>query len=249
MAVPVSREVSRVFGRDDLADAVKFCYERPPDFVSDYMLENFDLEQIAPSLQDNAMGEDKGSGPEIVPAFGRDIIVRGQGSDGSVSSSPNVEDAEIEGRPSPVPTGGVESGPSASHATREAGSTKRGQDLIGLLAAEWGYSQDDGDCYLRGDGWRIRKVADSLFSWALVSPSGDVVCRYWLRNHCLAEGPLEIDHDVWSYSMENPELCSLVLADQDGTPRAYAGTELRQMRDSCVLAVYPAKDRLVLRKD
>ena len=43
LARVVSQELGRTFRRQDIADAIKLCFDRSPDFVTDYMEENFSL--------------------------------------------------------------------------------------------------------------------------------------------------------------------------------------------------------------
>ena len=43
LARVVSQELGRTFRRQDIADAIKLCFDRTPDFVTDYMEENFNL--------------------------------------------------------------------------------------------------------------------------------------------------------------------------------------------------------------
>ena len=43
MARLVSQEIARAFNRHDIADATKLCYERPPEFINEYLEDNFNL--------------------------------------------------------------------------------------------------------------------------------------------------------------------------------------------------------------
>ena len=43
LAKAVAREVGRAFGRTEIEDAIKFCFDRSPEFVTEYMEENFRL--------------------------------------------------------------------------------------------------------------------------------------------------------------------------------------------------------------
>ena len=43
VARAVSQELGRAFRRQDIADAIKFCFDRPPEFVTEYVEENFSL--------------------------------------------------------------------------------------------------------------------------------------------------------------------------------------------------------------
>lgn len=43
LASAVAEELGRSFDSDKIADAIKFCFDRPPRYVSEYMEENFDL--------------------------------------------------------------------------------------------------------------------------------------------------------------------------------------------------------------
>ena len=43
LARVVSQELGRTFRRQDIADAIKLCFDRSPEFVTDYMEENFNL--------------------------------------------------------------------------------------------------------------------------------------------------------------------------------------------------------------
>ena len=43
MAKTVADDLGRVFGNGDIADAIKLCYDRHPEFVTEYLEENFNL--------------------------------------------------------------------------------------------------------------------------------------------------------------------------------------------------------------
>ena len=43
LAKVVSLEIGRVFGWDEITDAIKLCYERAPEFINEYLIENFSL--------------------------------------------------------------------------------------------------------------------------------------------------------------------------------------------------------------
>src|ERR1700722_14134196 len=67
LARAVSQELGRAFRRQDIADAIKFCFDRTPEFVTEYVEENFRLippEAIDPSGDESAVSTGVGNTPD-----------------------------------------------------------------------------------------------------------------------------------------------------------------------------------------
>lgn len=257
LARSVAQELGRAFGRPDITDAIKICFERPPEFVSDYMEENFELlsqEELelsgpGPSSQDAEEPEGQGSaGPaEARPTEGR----TGTGApDDAVEDEAIAPDSKTEHHDGPDHIGAEDEEPSedldGEHATkRRTRSAPSRPPLIERFALAMGLRPDGGDRFFADEGSWIAKVHGTRFPWEHRSRSGELARYYWPKEHCLEIEPLHLDADVWDLVDAHPELYSLILTDPDGAPVEVSGFRLRELRDAGTLTLFPAAYRIV----
>jgi len=257
MAKVIALELGRHFGRPDVADAIKLCFERDEDFISDYLEENFRLLPSAPSMatpdvgietepseQPAAWGEDC---TEQVPTSPPGEVDVGQTDEPVPNASMRVA---VEKLPEPdldddSKNDGIDVPAPRRHPQRPAR-----QKLIERFAAANGYARDTSDTrFYRVDGSWLERASGASFSWERYSPSGELLQCYWVKDHCIEREPLQIEAEVWELCAKHPEKYSLLLADPDEKPVEYSGKRLCALRDSGRVTLFPASYRLVYEHD
>jgi hypothetical protein len=250
LARAVSQELRRAFQREDIADAIKFCFDRQPDFVTDYVEENF---RLIPRTAQNVSGDERAESeaagqrpdaePEASPAATvstADEITATSGAPGQVDHC-SVDDAEenaAEDQEEPV------SGEATQRSHRHPRPGKA--SIIERFARSRGFRKDGDDRFFHSDGSWIAKPTGTRF-WERRTANGDLIRNYWPKDHCLERDPLQIEADIWALIDKFPDTYALILSDAQDDAVEITGARLRAMRDGGELTLYPASYRLVCR--
>jgi len=250
LARTVSQELGRAFRRQDVAEAIKFCFDRLPEFVTEYMEENFTLipRETAPDCDDQAPA------PTSVPSTpnaaalepspdestsGDDEISMEAGE--SSAQTDRGSDTELE---EPAEN---ESSASDDHAgtNRERLPAKPGKlSIMERFARVHGFRKDGDGRFFHSDGSWIDKPTATRF-WERRTASGELVRYYWPRDLCLEREPLQIDADVWGLIDKFPDTHALILSGEYDDLTEITGVDLRAMLDGGKLKFFPASYRLV----
>jgi hypothetical protein len=264
MAKAIAQELGRVFNKQEITDAIKLCYDRSPEFVLEYLEENFKLlpeEQAGPTRKtgepsgeagDQEGAADKG---ETTPTTSTDLDAT-QPTGGDDASDSDIDDVIDTGRPS---SEGDEFEP--DHDVDEFEEDDEDHDpapaprkhpkpakpsLMERYAKVNGYAKDGTDRFYHPDGSWIEKVSGGhSFPWERRSAAGELLQCYWDKDHCIQRDALQLDADVWKLCDQYPDKYSLLLVDGDDNPLAITGRRLREMCGEGELTLYPAKYRLV----
>mgnify|MGYP005846356159 CR=1 FL=1 len=255
IAKAIALELGRHFGRPDIADAIKLCFERDQDFINEYLEENFNL---LPPSSTTATPEFR---PETEPSD--QPSPTGLRGAGQITTSPVSEGGAVQivGPPPGVPEGQAVGEPLqpdldeddegiAVTAPRRHSQPSAKPKLIERFAVANGYVRDDscGRFYRMDGGW-IEHVSGASFPWERYSPAGELLQCYWVKDHCIEREPLQIEADVWELCTHHPEKYSLLLAAPDETPVEYSGKRLCALHDSGRVTLFPASYRLVYKHD
>jgi len=250
VAKAVALELGRVFHRQDIADAIMLCYDRPLEFVSEYLEENFILlpdDQVAPirdtSMQDRNTEEqgELANDEETTSADQTDADATRQmasdNHDTEFANEPDVEesfeddDLDEEEKREPV---------------RRKQFKPATPSLMERFAKAKGYDKDGSNRFYHVDGSWIAKVSGGhSFPWEHRSADGELLQCYWDKEHCIQRDALQLDADVLELCYESPGKYTLLLTNVDDTPLEITGHRLLKMRDGGELALFPAKYRLV----
>jgi len=226
----LAAELGAPFGNAKVADTIRACIERHPDFVSEYMDEHFELEPAADV------------GPYFEEARSEEAEVR----EGAQRQPDEVAEAE----PAPGPpareafdddeaVAGTEESERRVRVRRE-----RERPLFERFASGMGYRWDEKTRrFVREDGSWIQR-SEPPFDWEEYDAAGTRVKRYWVSAQCLERGGVEIGADVWGHFERWPDECSMVLVHGNGYPRKLDGSELARLVSEGHVRVYPAKYRL-----
>ncbi|MFD2855725.1 sacsin N-terminal ATP-binding-like domain-containing protein [Seohaeicola zhoushanensis] len=266
LAKSAAQEIGKAFRRTEIIDAIKLCFDRPADFVSNYMEENFDLVPPEEIEERDSQSEQQGA---AAPAVGSqqaedqdstndpssETIVHEADSedDEDFAGDDNAElvnKAEPEENESPVaeePEPEEEPDDAPLPAPRKPRETKA--PIIERFALAKGFRKDGDSHFYNDQGQIIGRANGSLFPWELRSPAGDVSKRYWPKDHCLELEPLPLDAAIWGVLEQHPDSYVLVLANADGDPVEVTGKLLTELRDRGVLALHPSTYRLVIEHD
>ena len=242
MARVVPQEVGRAFDRPEITEAIKLCYERPSDFINEYLEENFSLvpleevELIQPS--DESAVEGKQSAANLLPSAGingadtsnADIVEAVVSDAGINGESPTKEPADGE-----LPTGVLQQPRPPQPSLMERFAQARGFSINGTGK----FYHADGSCLGRTHG--------NAFPWERRTAAGAIVQYYWHKEHCIQQEPLQLGAEIWNLCERNPDLYSLILTDSHGDPIEISGNLLADMREEEELVLFPATYRLEYR--
>ena len=235
MARLVPQEIARAFNRQDITDAIKLCYERPPEFINEYLEDNFNL---APPQEKDYIGDPANSekGPDTEEADVLDEQApddRDTNNDRAEVDSPTAdEDDSEDGPPTPRPA-------------RPARPPR--PSIIERFARAQGFSVNGSGKFHHEDGSSLERTLGNVFPWELKFASGKTERYYWPREHCIQKEPLQLEAEVWDLCQRFPDLYSLVLTTVNGVPTEVDGNQLVTMQEQHALVLYPAAYRLEYR--
>ena len=244
VARAVCQELSRAFaGRQAIADAIKFCFERSPEVVTEYMEENFKLvpqtsigpTSPLPAEEESVVSQSESSPSQsqpqaIVPSTEQHHEVVSSDASGRAAHS---NQAEIE------QTNETTLLPRQQHVSRPEKPNIMERFAVGL-----GFQKDGSDRFYHDDGSWIAKQTGSHF-WEKHTAGGPVVRYYWAKDHCLESDPLQIDAEVWGLIERFPETYAFVLVDSQGRPIELIGSLVQSMKEDGSIKLYPASYRVV----
>jgi hypothetical protein len=245
LAKVVSRELGRFFGRTDIEEAIKFCFDRPADYVTDYMEEHFRLmpreitdshaDQFSvPSASDKELSQ-------IAPVFeakrtgtpnseAETVEISHEGNGFLLESERVDQDAE-------PPTYVV---PERMHAQAKPPKPS----IMERFAVGHGFKKDSFDRFYRDDGdWIGKPAGDRFWEWRTVR--GEVTRYLYAREICLEREPLEIEAEDWRMIEAYPETHSMILVDRDDEPVEVSGSVICRLKEDGTLRLYQTHFRLV----
>jgi hypothetical protein len=265
MAKAIAQELGRVFNKQEITDAIKLCYDRSPDFVLEYLEENFKLlpeEQVGP-IRDTGKHTDEAEEKEhdestkdekttSADQAGNDATQptdaddRNSGFGDEPDEDEAFEDADLDDDRDEEDFDDAEDDEDEPQPTRRKQSKPAEPSLMERYAKANGYARDGSDRFYHADGSWIEKVSGGhSFPWERRSAAGELIQCYWDKEHCIQRDALQLDADVWTLCDQYPDKYSLLLVDGDDNPLAITGRRLREMCDGGELTLYPAKYRLV----
>ena len=211
----------------DITDALKFCVDRPPEFITEYLEENFSL---APVEETESTGEEVNAKTESTSQPHTDE------SDNHTSN--NFEEDQ------PFESSKAKNADYESVQWRQSVKSSK-PSLIERFARSLGFHKENDHRFIDQKGNWIGKSISNTFPWGQWSLSGELVCYYWLKEHCLENEPLQIEAEVWGLLDKFPQTHVLILIDKSGQPVEVPGYHLRAMLTDGRLQLCPATYRLI----
>lgn len=256
LARSVSQELGRAFRKQEIADAIKLCFDRTPGFVIEYMEENFKLaarKSISPVAESSHVDSDDQKPPESDDNDESSSWEEPIGEDGSPEHTHDVEDeTEVADDEGGIENAGDFVNPEEPNktTTKERAHPKPAKlSIMERFARVQGFKKDGEDRFYHPDGSWIAKTHEARFPWERRDAAGDLIRYYWPKDHCLESDPLQIEADIWGLLDHSPDNYALILSDFQGEPVEIPGSRLREMRDEGSITLYPATYRLVFEHD
>jgi hypothetical protein len=255
----ITQEVGRPFNRSEISEAIWACIDRSPEFVDEYIENNFNLEKVEnlpteietlPEPSTTPQSPQPTQNGVAEPSAGASA---GHGSDqpttaiGSDTSEENQESEQvvIDGSEIGQNTEGNEGKTEETQRAHTKESKPTQPSLIERFAVINGYFKDNDNRFYHPDGRFFEKVSGNSFPWELKSSSGELIQSYWAKDICIKREPLQLNAEVWNACYQFPQKYSVILSDQAGKPVEFSGERLREMYDAGELNLYPATYRLV----
>jgi hypothetical protein len=255
LARAVSQELGRAFRRQDIADAIKFCFDRPPEFVTEYLEENFiliprgevQLSDDEPAVSSAVGDEPDAKMPETSPST--NVLA----DDQIIATADEVSVQPTNGDSDTVPEDStedeVETVDGVVTPERDRHPARPGKpSIMERFARTHGFRKDGEDRFFHPDGSWISKPGGARF-WERRAANGELVRYYWPKDHCLEHEPLQIEADIWGWLEKSPDTYALVLSDEHDDAVEITGKCLCAMRDGGEIKLYPAAYRLVYDDD
>jgi hypothetical protein len=240
----VANELGRAFRRPDIADAIKLCFERPAEFVAEYVEENFELAPAGVILA--PVKKDEPSIEEATQQAGTSNVTADEDTaDSALGVNEPVEATEVGAAPDEGGEDAVRETPSTAIRLVKARPMPPRIPLMERYALRSGFRKDGEDRFCHTNGSLITKVPDGSFPWEQRTRSGDLVRCYRAKDHCLEREPLQIEADVWSLIEKFPDRYALVLVNPKGEPVELSGARLSELHDEGSITLYPATYRIV----
>lgn len=247
LAKRVPEEISRLFGLSEIKAALDYAYDRTPDQVRDYMLENFSLSAVEETPSDfdkePPTTEEESPLPNEVGAVGIAAAAAGSAEAQRATFSTSVMDSIPVEEKSEEEAGDVSQ---AENKPVRAEVKPPKSSIIERFARANGFNKDNDDRFFRDDGSWISRVQGATFPWECHGVDGSVIRYYWVKDHCLEREPLELSADAWTLLEQTPEKYSLIVSDGAGNPVELSGTKLLSMREKGSLKLFPASYRIAI---
>lgn len=256
LARQVPDNLGKLFNHPAITAALNYCFGRTLRDVTEYLEENFNLmpiEEIEPSAIDDNVTEgsvipqeetDENAQKNNVSVCNNELPQEVCCDDTQVvtseSENDNGGDFEMTGKEQ-VET--QETDVEITKIRHPPKPTKQG--IMERFALSQGYQKKEGNHFIHPDGNRIHKSDNgNIFPWMKLSSTGEVICEYWPKDHCLQHAPLEIEAEVWGMIDKSPDTCAFILSDTEDKPIELPGERLRSMCDEGKITLYPATYRI-----
>jgi hypothetical protein len=243
MAAPVAREIARGFDHVGIGDAVKFCFERDPAFILDYLEQEFTLSK---SLFDNLPQPSEAPQNPTESPSGEVAVATASPTDANDGASveqqaespvPKEQDSEQGSNPPPP----ADSEPNRNQQHRERPEKP---SLVERFAAAKGLRPDGNGKFIGVDGTILQRAQDSAFPWELRQPGREESQFLMPSEHCLERESIVLDAEVWSLLRSSDAKYVLLLLAPDSSPILRTGSDLAKDIENRRIALYPAKYRL-----
>lgn len=247
----VPDRLGRVFVRSDIAAALSYCFGRSAADVTEYMEENFQLAdrvlQITEGDNRPPATADEVESTPVPEVFTPEAHALEPMDSGPIMSGEAITETPVEAESDPsledVPP--EPDTPEVTHPKPRPHPKLVKPSIIERFVQSLGYQKSGEDRFVHTDGSWLAKSNGEAFPWMRGTPGGEIICRYWTKDHCLELEPLQIEADIWGMVEKFPKTYALLLADPQGNAVEIHGEELCAMREAGQLKLHPATYRLV----
>ncbi len=239
LAKTVARELGRAFGRNEIEEAIKFCFDRPPEFVAQYMEENFRLSPRAvDDTLSNPVSTSETANSDPIPD------VNNRERDSATAVAPAVEGEHLQSETLPDSTLDLRLETQVPIQRSVYPPRPPKPSFMERFALGEGFLKDSSDRFYHADGSWISKPSGERF-WEWRTVKGDVLRYLYAREVCLEREPLDIDAEDWRIIEAYPETHSIILTDPEDRPIAVSGSVICKLKEDGTLRLYQTHFRLV----
>ncbi len=237
----VPEEIGKAFARPDIKAALDYSFERPPQDIREYLDENFKLAAAFAAPVNPVDGGDTDTPePSPPPENTEDATNIEAPADDSTEGTDNGQTivdqfGSLEGIDVPDPP---DPRPRPTPQPVKPGIMER-------FARAQGFRKDGEERFFHEGGSWIGRANGTRFPWERRAASGDLICYYWPKDHCLEREPLQLEADIWGLIDQNPDTYALILSSIEGNPVEITGARLHAMKEKGEVILYPATYRLV----
>jgi hypothetical protein len=248
VARAVAQELGRFFANADVVDAIKLCFARDPEYVTEYMKAHFTLaphdrvpvDPVPAAPTDSLLPWDQPEDTQDDGGYEDLMIPHSETTDGVPVQRDNEGNwADDEG------TTATEDSESPHNVRPRRRRSHVAAGIMDRFALQQGFSKQSSDCFGHADGSAIKKNSESTFPWERLGPAGDSERYYYALDHCLELDPLQLRAELWGLLQRFPDRYALVLADPAGKPIELDGGRLKSLVKSGKLTLHPATLRFV----
>lgn len=260
LARQVPDTLGKMFNRPDITAALNYCFGRTPQDVTEYLEENFNLlprEEVKPSILDDNITEESVISQEETDGKIQknavsvcndetlqeiccedNLIIMSEPEDGNAREFKITDEEQDENQETDI------------EIVKKRIPSKQTPSIMERFALSQGYHKDAENHFFHSNGNRILKSSNgNIFPWEKRSPTGEVICKYWPKDHCLQREPLMLNAEVWGKIIKSPDTCAFVLSDLEGEPIELDGHQLENMLKDDMIKLYPATYRIVYEYD
>lgn len=252
LAKRVPEEIAKLFNRNDIKAALDYGFERSPEDIRAYLEENFKLSTRGKGGElegDSTKSPDGETHGEVEPGGDStesiDLEDATQMTSGNEGATGHEAGQGAEGITAEAVDQAEEGADLGTAAARSRAQKQHKPNIIERFARANGFQREGDNRFFHPDGSWIAKSVDGRF-WDRHASSGELIRCYWAKDHCLEREPLQLESDVWALIDQRADFYGLILSGLDGEPVEFTGTQLRELRETERLTIYPATYRLVL---
>lgn len=263
LAKRVPEEIGKLFGRAEIKTALDYSFERSPEDVRAYLRENFTIGPVVEEVED--VEESVAPISSAVPDSPLSSAVE-QSEDVLHESVVDIQvdpAQPLDGAEAPVGIGddllddddfaGVGTLVGLEEKNEPAAPPKPKPEppkpkIIERFATAQKFTKDSNGRFFHEDGSWIGRSDGGGFPWERRSATGEIIRYYWPKDHCLEQGPLQLESHIWGLVEKFPDVYAFILADLDGRAVEVPGAKLLEMRDKGDITLYPATYRLVYKQ-
>lgn len=254
LALAVAKELGRFFNRPEINDAIKMCFDRPSEYIYDYIVTNFRLLPV--DANDTILIDGELATEEQIDLITEPISeLQELPSPNSIEDDLEYIEPSVETKPllSETSDDGVIEQPNGDRSISDIPKSppvKHKESLIEVFALKNGYRRDNNGGFVHPNGNRLTKTDKvSSFPWERRSISGDGLHYYLPLELCWEKNPVKLEAEQWGLLNNSPNMYSLILQNSNGEPEPKTGQQLLKLLETGILKLYPAIYRLVLEND
>ncbi|MDD4127843.1 MAG: hypothetical protein PHV39_09205, partial [Methanomicrobium sp.] len=234
----VPSELKRGCQINDVSIAIERCYDRNPELVKEYCMENFSIISETEVTLDCNQSENNNLN---LPSDDRKGIIHFSEMKNTFTDDTNIVKGNVCKK---INEGSKDSSDVDEHIKlKESENVPVRHSLIDIFTDNLQYKiNPNSQKYFHSDGSWIEK-SEKPFNWEIRSQDGELIVQLWIHEGFLSRG-IEMPADVYGVIEKNPKATAIILRAEDNGADVISGTQLISEIKKQELGLYPAKYRL-----